>query len=659
MKPGVLLSVIIILTHIAARGQTVKHEYRFFDDFKVAAPACSQDLVPVIAAGNCPFNGSSGSFVTDVLPCENSRTVYHTNRHSGLQYQNAEGAITENYTIQMYVKSTDWGDRKWARIIDFSNGQLDQGIYFSQIAGSSERCIDFYPSGIAGDCPYFKLNEYYLLTFTRNGQTGVMDVYVGNKLFVSYNDSGKRYVGKTGVPIFIYRDDTIVSCESGAANFAYLSFSNTFSTQADVDKSYSTVCYSVNINPSAEFSISPNPICGSDEVTINYTGALPSETGYSFKWEFDGATIISGNGKGPYVVKWNSGGSKSVTLTVTNDACNNDIVNTKNIPVAYVKPGIAINEEGCGGEATLTVKATEGQAPFQYSLDGTNYQADSIFQIKSGTYKVFLKDANNCRNDTTFTVTLKDLAAVRTLPDTAICAGQQIRLSTTGNAGTYSWSPAAGLDDPGAQEPVASPTSATTYIVTLTQDNCSYKDTVTIDVLPELALSITPDAVVRPGVPYPIEVSIPGMAGAPGITYAWSPPTGLDHPNIANPRATIVATQTFIVSVGTPEGCTGMDSVTLSIPPAATVYVPDVFTPDGDGKNEVLLPVTNGIDALRYFNVYNRWGEVIYHTRELTKGWDGRVKGVLLPAGTYVWSIEAVTTEGDAVHKSGSVLLIR
>ncbi len=314
MKSGFLQTIIFLFLHVVCLSQNVENSYRFSNNFQVAEPACASDLTQAKALGSCTFGTSPGSFVVDNLDCQVSRTVYHTNLNYGLMYANTEGTVSETYTIQMYIKNTSWG-KTWARIIDFSNGQLDDGIYFKNLNGSTDRCIDFYPTGISGDCPYFKLDKYYLLTFTRNGQTGIMDVYVNDKLFVSYNDSGKKYVGKTGVPIYIFRDDNQISCESGEANFAYLSFTNYYSSQSSVSAVYQNICSVANINVSADFSIDPPATCGNKNVKVAYTGTLPSATGYSFIWNFDGATIVSGSGKGPYLLRWNSDGNKKVTLT--------------------------------------------------------------------------------------------------------------------------------------------------------------------------------------------------------------------------------------------------------------------------------------------------------------------------------------------------------
>jgi hypothetical protein len=135
----------------------------------------------------------------------------------------------------VYLKTTNWGSRPWVRIIEFSDGLSDNGIYFFKNGASNNRCLEFYPNGIVGACPYFNDTTWYLLTFTRNGATGMMYIYVNNTLFGSYNDIAGAYTSIPGKPVYIFRDDQQIPCEMGEANFGYLSFKNIFSTQSTVD----------------------------------------------------------------------------------------------------------------------------------------------------------------------------------------------------------------------------------------------------------------------------------------------------------------------------------------------------------------------------------------------------------------------------------------
>ena len=658
MKSGFLSITILLFLSGICLAQNVENSYRFYDDFEVAAPACSKDLEPVKALGSCSVGNKEGDFITDNVGCSPSRSVYHTNMNNGLRFANSEGTVSETYTIQMYVKNTRWGSTR-TRIIDFSNGQDDEGIYFKSTNGSPDRCIDFFPNGISGSCPFFKTDQYYLITLTRNGQTGIVDLYADNSLLASYRDTDKKYVGKAGVPIYIFRDDAEVSCESGEANFAFLSFKNYYFSRSAVSSANNDICIMANINVAADFLIDPSPSCGSKSIKVAYSGYLPSETGYSFQWDFDGATIVSGSGKGPYALRWISPGTKKVTLTITNDACGKKVVNTKPTIVSFTDVEAVVDDKQCKGNATLTINPLNGNSPFQYSIDSVNFQASNVFNVTTKDYKVFIKDDNGCIKDTLIRVSLKGTIQVKTMPDTTICSGQKIQLLTTGNVSEYSWSPAADLDDAQRKDPFASPEQTTQYVITATDRDCFKKDTVIVTVIPEIQVVLTPDSTIPANKAFQLNASSPQLADIQDVSYAWSPPYGLSSATISDPKTTLGDSQIYTVILSTVQGCSGTGKVQLTVVPPALITLPDAFTPDGDGKNEVLVPITKRITSLKYLRIYNRWGEVIYFSKELNEGWDGKIRGNKSDSGAYVWEMQAVTNEGEVISKNGTVLLIR
>lgn len=91
----------------------------------------------------------------------------------------------------------------------------------------------------------------------------------------------------------------------------------------------------------------------------------------------------------------------------------------------------------------------------------------------------------------------------------------------------------------------------------------------------------------------------------------------------------------------------------------AELYMPKIFTPNGDGQNDVLKPYIAGLDELRIFNVYNRWGNLIFSTKNATEGWDGTYRGTPQPNETYIWMIEGINKKGEKVMRRGMVTLVR
>lgn len=144
-----------------------------------------------------------------------------------------------------------------------------------------------------------------------------------------------------------------------------------------------------------------------------------------------------------------------------------------------------------------------------------------------------------------------------------------------------------------------------------------------------------------------------------GISYQWSPPAGLSATNISNPVATNNTDRTYYLRAFTPEGCESFDTLHIKIYKGPDIYVPTAFTPNGDGRNDVLKPFAVGISSFHYFAIYNRYGEPIFKSAVPTQGWDGTLRGKAQPGGTYVWMVSGVDFNGNKIVKKGTAILIR
>jgi gliding motility-associated-like protein len=148
-----------------------------------------------------------------------------------------------------------------------------------------------------------------------------------------------------------------------------------------------------------------------------------------------------------------------------------------------------------------------------------------------------------------------------------------------------------------------------------------------------------------------------------GVSYIWSPATGLSSTTIANPVAKYDGSFDSIrykVEVYDRYGC--VDSAFVSVRIFKTipyVFVPTAFTPNGDGLNDVLRPIAVGMQRINYFRVFNRWGQIVFSTSVNGHGWDGRVGGTLQSTNTYVWMVSAMDYLGKPYFRKGTVTLIR
>ena len=149
------------------------------------------------------------------------------------------------------------------------------------------------------------------------------------------------------------------------------------------------------------------------------------------------------------------------------------------------------------------------------------------------------------------------------------------------------------------------------------------------------------------------------QSGDGPVSIKWSPADGLDQsiPGIA--KGTTTQNEIFTMLATTAEGCSSKDDMEVVIFKGSAAYVPSAFTPNHDGKNEKLRPYLISIKQIYNFSVYNRWGQLVYFTTTSGEGWDGTIKGVPQPVGTYVWMLKAVDVIGNIYNKKGTVTLIR
>jgi gliding motility-associated-like protein len=140
---------------------------------------------------------------------------------------------------------------------------------------------------------------------------------------------------------------------------------------------------------------------------------------------------------------------------------------------------------------------------------------------------------------------------------------------------------------------------------------------------------------------------------------AWLPAISFTDQTSVSQTINATASSIYYAVAQSPDGCidTAQVSVTV-IPGNEDVFVPNVFTPNGDGKNDDLRVYGNLIQSID-LTIFNQWGELIFNTKDKNKGWDGRHKGVMQPITVYVYVLKAVMQNGSVITKKGSVTLVR
>lgn len=271
------------------------------------------------------------------------------------------------------------------------------------------------------------------------------------------------------------------------------------------------------------------------------------------------------------------------------------------------------------------------------------------------TYHV-VGNIGKCIAEDDITITPVPYPPANAGPDQTICVGGSAQLNASGGS-IYSWSPTAFLTAANIPNPVSvKPTDNVRYVVTVRDVlGCpkAVKDTMILYVAKIKANAGPRDTSVVLGQPLQL--------GASGSTnYAWTPSTWLDNPFISNPISLPQNNIEYVVRVSNDAGCFDTDTILVKVfKVKPDLFIPNAFTPNGDGNNDIFRPIAIGMKSMDIFQVYNRWGQMLYSGTGNGAGWDGTFGGKGQEAATYVWYAEGVDYLNNKIKRKGTVVLIR
>lgn len=413
----------------------------------------------------------------------------------------------------------------------------------------------------------------------------------------------------------------------------------------------------------------PPLICAGSTVQFSNLGSL----GSSWLWDFgDGTTSTAQAPSHTYAAP----GTYTVSLIASNPAtCNGVDSASIQVQVGPAEPSLQALADiaVCGPtDSLLLVADAQGtaltwqwssNAQFTDTLNASPTDSTALLNpVAAGTFHVQASSGGGCVATGQLTVTTS-LAQAAISPDLQICADDTALVSLSGiDAGSsISWSPAGlVLSGQGSTQITVSPPDATWFAASVTAPGgCTWSDSAWVNV------SLMNGAVVTANVDQ--DLVVPGTTvhllatPANGVTYSWQPATAVSDPAIAAPTATVQATTTFIVTVsdGT---CTAVDSVTVKVHELVCddpdIFVPDAFTPNGDGNNDALFVRGRHIASME-FKVFDRWGELVYSTDDPAESWDGRYKGKPVDPAVYVYWLTVECVDGQTYFHKGNVTVIR
>lgn len=330
-----------------------------------------------------------------------------------------------------------------------------------------------------------------------------------------------------------------------------------------------TDAVTVNVNTT------PTANAGTDASIPNGTstslsGSASGGSGsYTYSWSPSGS-LINPNAQNPTTINLST--TTVFTLTVTDNITG--CQSTDQVTITVTGGILSVNATAssytiCNGQSTqLNALASGGSGTYTYlwasnpSGFSSTSQNPTVNPTSTTIYTVTVNDGFNTASSGV-TVTVNPLPTANAGSDVSVCSGSSVNLSASGGTG-YAWSPSGGLNSTNISNPVASPTSNTTYAVTVTDANgCSNTDDVAVSVDAVPTANAGSDVAICSG-------NSAGLGASGGSGYAWSPSTGLSATDVNNPVANPTSTTTYTVTVTNAQGCTDTDNVTVTVNPLPT-----------------------------------------------------------------------------------------
>ncbi|MFT5169040.1 MAG: gliding motility-associated-like protein, partial [Saprospiraceae bacterium] len=421
-----------------------------------------------------------------------------------------------------------------------------------------------------------------------------------------------------------------------------------------------TTTYVVFIDNQGECELYDTVVVYVDTVFADFVAAVPcdfevqftnnsSSNAENYTWFFNdpgspGASSMEAN---PSYVYSDTGTFTAMLIADIGEFCMDTAFQEFYIDEAILVPDFDFEVINCTDSFTLALtdmSTHSGGSSFDWIwyiseggmvIDSFTVQNPEISVSTSSSYiiELLIEDEDGCKSAIIQTIEAQIFTAGMIPDEELFCAGDSVQLNPDPISGIfYSWSPPTGLSDPDTPSPMASPESSTTYFVTLQdQYGCTFNDEVqlTLNVFePLLEGFIDRDTIYEGDTAQIITTQ------NPGYIYDWEFSESLSDLTISNPLAFPMENTTYTLHIIDESGCENTIQLFLVVVERPCtdpdIFLPNAFTPNGDGENDVLRLMGNGIEEM-HLVIYNRWGQKMFESFDQSYGWDGTFKGKQLP----------------------------
>lgn len=418
------------------------------------------------------------------------------------------------------------------------------------------------------------------------------------------------------------------------------------------------------VSPQPEAEILPlTPVCEGGQVQLQGR-ENKLLAGTRWQWRVDPGQVF--DTAAPPALTFNTPGDIPVQLTITNsDGSCPDIANAtiqvRPYPLLDPTPKQATVCQGTPLQLQANVDAGTEVTWTDYNISDPRSASPLITPERDTTYHVTAQTSFGCIREAEISVTVSHRFEVNAT-DVSICHGNKVQLNA-GGAVRYRWIPETGLNRADIADPIAGPETTTTYqVVGFGSDNC-FTDTalaiVTVNPSPEI--NVGPDLVVATG----SEVRLQPVIGQGVTSIQWKPATGLSCTDCETPLAAPKSSISYFATVTNQYNCTATDGLNIRLVcESSSVFLPNTFTPNGDGQNDIFYVRGRGVKNIKVFRIFNRWGQVVFersdlNTDEPSSGWDGKFKGITVNPDVFIYYAELVCDTNETFTMKGNVTVLR
>ncbi len=473
-------------------------------------------------------------------------------------------------------------------------------------------------------------------------------IYVNNNPTLTINTSSicsgqTSTLTVNGVDSYTWSPAIGLSSTTGSIVMATLNSTQGYTVSATNNSSCSTTSTtSVIVYPLPNILINSINCIGAPTATFIATGAN------SYSWD-PTSDLSSSTGS---LVTLSSTVTTIYTVTGTDsNGCFSSL--TTNNSISIPPANIIINTSTiCSGQQTATLIA-QGANSFTWNpAIGLNSTTGSVVLANPTTTQNYtVTGANSGCVSTGTTTVFVNIPASISVNSTSICIGQQKGILIASGANSYTWNPATGLDNAYSNIVFTQPTATQNYTVSGLDNNGCVASGIANVVVYNLPFVLAPNDTL---IPYGDSIQLTGTGNG---QLAWISGNNLNCNHCSDPFVVPTTNSCYILQATDNNGCINKDVICVTLDIDYEIYIPNCFTPNNDGLNDVFMVAGYGIQEIE-LDIFDRWGQLIFHSLEMSDGWDGNYKGIPCQNDAYTYALKYTTVSKQNKAKFGHVTLL-